>query len=864
MPPFTTIPRPVLLRLATLFAAATTAYSILWMVHVHRVIALGPDVRWLASHEAEVHDVEAGSPASQAGFRNGDRIVAINGERLDNPSPFFGYPFYRAVMLGHKGDTVRVTLLRPGEAGELTLKAALVTYGSGSLSGFRSLASQLMNFFPLFFLIVGLLVLGLRLEDRNAWLLALLFAGFICSAPLFEGSINPHLRGLATWYKVTFSSLVPGVFCYFFLTFPSPSPIDRRLPRLKSVLLFLSATYSVPLGLACLLAGGLFPLGSLFGWISRKPLAWPLILYTIGLYGLGFVSLVWNSVRPVTVEARRKTRVIVWGTLVGFGPLFLIFTTSFVGNFPIWEIPFWMLSLGVISLALMPLSFAYAVVKHRVLEIPVLLKRSARYVLVKQGFVLITIVVTVAAFWLFVAVFTRFFHGPRELALPVAMAVGIMLGAISTRANLYVRQRAIKRIDRAFFRSAYDARQVLEDLAQKTRKATEREKLAALLEGEINQALHPSSMAIYLEGSDGRLGLQGDKTQVGFRPLLSPDAPVLQELTRRGEPFEVPPARARDGEETCVFGAIPPECLVPVVGGDGHLTGAVVLGPRLSEESYSREDRRLLASVASQTGIALENIRLAEQIAERIEVERHTAQEMEFARQVQGRLFPQKLPPLSTIEYAGRCVQARQVGGDYYDFLSLGSGRMGIVLADIAGKGISGALLMANLQANLRSQYAVALENLPQLLESVNQLFFESTDDHSYATLFFADYDDSSRRLRYVNCGHLPPLLLRADGGMERLSATATVLGLFEKWECTTAELELAPGNMLVLYSDGVTEAVNAAGEEFGESRLLDTLKSRFDLPVESLLQAVVDAVQQFRSGEQQDDITLVVARSLQ
>jgi serine phosphatase RsbU (regulator of sigma subunit) len=189
---------------------------------------------------------------------------------------------------------------------------------------------------------------------------------------------------------------------------------------------------------------------------------------------------------------------------------------------------------------------------------------------------------------------------------------------------------------------------------------------------------------------------------------------------------------------------------------------------------------------------------------------------------------------------------------------------MGIVLADIAGKGISGALLMANLQANLRSQYAVALENLPQLLESVNQLFFESTDDHSYATLFFADYDDSSRRLRYVNCGHLPPLLLRADGGMERLSATATVLGLFEKWECTTAELELAPGNMLVLYSDGVTEAVNAAGEEFGESRLLDTLKSRFDLPVESLLQAVVDAVQQFRSGEQQDDITLVVARSLQ
>jgi serine phosphatase RsbU (regulator of sigma subunit) len=300
-----------------------------------------------------------------------------------------------------------------------------------------------------------------------------------------------------------------------------------------------------------------------------------------------------------------------------------------------------------------------------------------------------------------------------------------------------------------------------------------------------------------------------------------------------------------------------------MLGSDGRLTGVIGLGPRLSEEPYSGEDRRLLASVASHTGIALENIRLAEVIAERIEVERRAAQEMEFARQVQARLFPQKLPPLATMEYAGCCLQARQVGGDYYDFLSLGSGRMGIVLADIAGKGISGALLMANLQANLRSQYAVALENLPQLLESVNQLFFESTDDRSYATLFFADYHDPRRRLRYVNCGHLPPLLLRADGGMERLSATATVLGLFEKWECAVAESELAPGDILVLYSDGVTEAASAAGEEFGEGRLLDTLKGHSLLPAGPLLQAVVGAVQQFVGGEQQDDITLVIARSL-
>jgi serine phosphatase RsbU (regulator of sigma subunit) len=228
---------------------------------------------------------------------------------------------------------------------------------------------------------------------------------------------------------------------------------------------------------------------------------------------------------------------------------------------------------------------------------------------------------------------------------------------------------------------------------------------------------------------------------------------------------------------------------------------------------------------------------------------------------VQAKLFPQKLPPLATMEYAGRCIQARHVGGDYYDFLSLGSGRMGMVLADVAGKGISGALLMANLQANLRSQYALALEDLPRLLKSVNQLFYANTDDHSYATLFFADYDDSTRRLRYVNCGHLPPLLRRADGRIERLAATATVLGLFEKWECTAEEVKLLPGDILVLYSDGVTEAASDTGEEFGESRLVKTLCAQRHVPAPALLEALLAAVEAFSHGQQADDITLVVAR---
>lgn len=247
--------------------------------------------------------------------------------------------------------------------------------------------------------------------------------------------------------------------------------------------------------------------------------------------------------------------------------------------------------------------------------------------------------------------------------------------------------------------------------------------------------------------------------------------------------------------------------------------------------------------------------------AEKRESERRAAFELEIARQVQARLFPQRLPHAATLEYAGLCIQARQVGGDYYDFLSLGRDRLGLVIGDIAGKGMPAALLMANLQANLRSHCATALDEPERFLCSVNQLFCESTPDSAYATLLYAEYDDNTQRLRYANCGHLHGLLLRSDGRLDRLHTTASVLGLFDNWECAIGEHALRSGDLLVLYTDGVTESFNASGDEFGEERLLDGLRRRRDLPAGSLLDSIVDEVRKFSPHEQYDDITMIVAR---
>jgi serine phosphatase RsbU (regulator of sigma subunit) len=271
-------------------------------------------------------------------------------------------------------------------------------------------------------------------------------------------------------------------------------------------------------------------------------------------------------------------------------------------------------------------------------------------------------------------------------------------------------------------------------------------------------------------------------------------------------------------------------------------------------------DRNSFALVSfDEVSRAVESQRKAD--ADRREAERRAAHELEIARQVQARLFPQRQPELESLEYAGACVQTHHVGGDYYDFLDLGQARLCLVLGDIAGKGIAAALLMANLQANLRSQCATAVEQPEQLLRSVNRLFYENTAENAYATLFYSEFDDRTCRLRYANCGHLPALVVRSDGTVTRLSSTAAVLGLFAEWPCSTAELQLRPGDLFAIYSDGITEAFDQRDEEFGEERLLDVMTRARDLSPSDIVTAVFENVRRFSGNQQRDDVTLIVAR---
>jgi sigma-B regulation protein RsbU (phosphoserine phosphatase) len=265
------------------------------------------------------------------------------------------------------------------------------------------------------------------------------------------------------------------------------------------------------------------------------------------------------------------------------------------------------------------------------------------------------------------------------------------------------------------------------------------------------------------------------------------------------------------------------------------------------------DNQRLLATVKNQ-------IDRAESERRRISQARS---ELEIARHVQQKLLPQQPIPLAHLEYAASCLPAREVGGDFYDFFELGQGRMGGLLADVSGKGVAAAMLMASLQACFRTQLDSGSKNASELLSTINRLFYASSPPEQYATLFYFEFDDATRALRYVNCGHLAPAILRANGKTERLHSTATVIGLFPQCSCECHEIVLNEKDAMVLFTDGVTEFEDETGTEFGEDRFLELAHSARNLSPKSALNHVAERLMTARNGrEQADDQTLAWLRA--
>jgi phosphoserine phosphatase RsbU/P len=267
---------------------------------------------------------------------------------------------------------------------------------------------------------------------------------------------------------------------------------------------------------------------------------------------------------------------------------------------------------------------------------------------------------------------------------------------------------------------------------------------------------------------------------------------------------------------------------------------------------------------AAQTALAQEVARLTTAIGREMAQRERLNRELEIAREVQEHLFPQRLPPAAGIEYCGHCRPAREVGGDYYDFLELSAGRLGIAVGDVSGKGVGAALMMASLEASLRALASV-VQDPADLVERVNSLVCQASAANRYATLFYAEYDPTIRRLIYVNAGHNPPIVVRNSGGacqVLRLETGGPVIGLLlpQRYEAGVFSHEI--GDLLVLFTDGVSESMNIRNEEWGEERLIALAKTCHGLSPSEGMRRILAAAQAFAGGApQHDDMTLVVLR---
>jgi sigma-B regulation protein RsbU (phosphoserine phosphatase) len=313
-------------------------------------------------------------------------------------------------------------------------------------------------------------------------------------------------------------------------------------------------------------------------------------------------------------------------------------------------------------------------------------------------------------------------------------------------------------------------------------------------------------------------------------------------------------------EEIGTLQAIGPAAVIPVQVKD-EIAGILFVNPAAPKTAFDPSEMRLLRSVASQFALMLENSRLTDRIIEQDRLRRDLA----LAAEVQQRLFPEHAPEVTTARLSGFCLPARGVGGDLYDFFRLDDRGIGVAIADVAGKGIAAALLTSIIQASLRSLAGTDGDSPAALAAKVNKLLCDSTGPSGYATFFYAKYDEAQRRLCYVNGGHNPPLLLRRDGGpIEELAAGGMIIGMFPFAAYEETLVDVSPGDVLLAYTDGVSEAHNPDEDEFTDGRLKELLRTYSHLPVDEMSTAIFERLKAWmQDAPQFDDLTFVLMKVL-
>ncbi len=666
-------------------------------------------------------------------------------------------------------------------------------------------------------------------------------------------------------YSTVFQGVWPISMMLFGIYFPERSRWDAKVPWLKWLLIVPIAAFYLWSAVAVIAAHFSFSASI----AMRRPLdlfTAPVVVIALLAPCIFFAALGFKIPSASSRDSRRRLLILYAGSIVSLTPMFLLVLYVLIvkhGDFSGFSQ--WIESLVIVFLYGFPVTLAYVVLTQRAADLRVVIRQGIRYIFAKTGLrILISIVVGVVIWGLSAAVFsTRASRSVQVTVLVSCVAVAVLIAR-------HLRMKTYAWVDKRFFREAYRAERILSELNENIRTIIDEPKLLETVGTTLSTSLHVPCVAILLN----REGTLTPAYVIGCnatdQACLAESSFIVEAINTAKEPaqifFDIPsnwifqtPAAERE-----TIRALNSQLLLPISVRD-RLLGVLSLGPKRSEEPYSKTDIQLLTSLVFQTGLALENSRLASTVALEIAQREKLNREIEIAREVQERLFPHDLPKLPGLDYFGSCRPAQGVGGDYYDFIQLADGDVGIAIGDVSGKGIAAALLMASLQASLRGQALQGSKDLAKVISNVNRLVFEASAENRYATFFYAQFERATRRLTYVNAGHNPPIVLRRIEGLThaiRLDAGGPVVGMFRESPYQQASLTLDPGDILIGFTDGISEAMNIQDEEWGEERLLPALEACANQKAAEMIPSVMNAADCFVNGApQHDDMTLVVMK---
>jgi serine phosphatase RsbU (regulator of sigma subunit) len=542
--------------------------------------------------------------------------------------------------------------------------------------------------------------------------------------------------------------------------------------------------------------------------------------------------------RQAGPEEKRQIRWPLWGFCVALVGNALLVVASLTLKYAIpswdpWLVPV-ALMLGKPLYLLIPVSFAVGILKYRLMDIDLIIRQTVIYSIVSGVVLALCFLQAVGGVLLF-----------RQLGLGGGWGTGLV--ALALVVLLVPLQRRVQGfVDRRFFRSRFDYPAALDALRQQAGQAEDRAGFLRRTLETVQQALRPRTLAVLLPDSSGDLfraaDTMGVPEHVARRVGLSLP-PQFADRLLGGESLRPPELAAQS-----IVGAekLSPAVILPLAVRQ-HLAGLLLVGRKYPNRALEEEDLEFLRQVAALTADGLD----------RLEARRQTL-DLESARAIQQRFLPQSIPAAPGLAIAAHWEPSRWVGGDYYDIVDLGQGKLGMVIADVAGKGMPAALLMSNLQAAFRA-LATADTEPAALSARLNDILRPQMVSGKFITLFYGRYDTGTRRLAYVNAGHCPPLLFSRSGGIRRLEEGGLMLGAFANATYRQAEVLLQPGDLLVLYTDGVPEAENPAGEAFDEERLIAAFQDGGGQSPEAMVDDLLEQVREHTRGELSDDLTLMV-----